>query len=342
MYQSSVLGLDISDLSLRLIQLKKKKNKILLTAANEITLPASILKEGVVLDKAKLIENIKKLIQNCKYGKVRGKEVVSCLPETKTFIKVLELMDHQIQSLETVIKEESKSHLPFSLEEIYLDWQIIETKDDRYKVLVGAAPKTIVDNYISIIKGAGLEPIALEIEAAAITRALILENDTSAVAVIDLGARRSSFILWDFQTIQFSISLPVSGQQITETIAKSLKIDIFKAEQVKKICGLSETKCRGILKKALMPITNELIKRIKEALKFYQAHFASPHPLRKIILCGGGAYLNNLTSILSSELKIETESGNPWLKTNDKKVNRLPQPLSYTTAIGLALRGITI
>ena len=88
-----------------------------------------------------------------------------------------------------------------------------------------------------------------------------------------------------------------------------------------------------------MPTIDDLTKEISEAISFYQNQ--ANKKIDKILLCGGNASLKGLESILSKKLKIETQKGNPW---TNAKLKILPASLSdslgYTTAIGLALRGI--
>jgi cell division ATPase FtsA len=95
---------------------------------------------------------------------------------------------------------------------------------------------------------AGLFPAALVIEAVAIARSLLpLEEaqTTSATIIIDIGAARTGLIVFDQGTIQFTVSLPISGHKITATIATSLKLDEAEAEQAKILCGLDPKKCHG-------------------------------------------------------------------------------------------------
>ncbi|PIP24674.1 MAG: hypothetical protein COX33_00685, partial [Candidatus Nealsonbacteria bacterium CG23_combo_of_CG06-09_8_20_14_all_36_125] len=101
---------------------------------------------------------------------------------------------------------------------------------------------------------------------------------------------------------------------------------------------------------ALIPALVDLTQQIKRYLEYYQTHASHEHlppdgkGVSKILLCGGGANLKGLPELLSLELRIPTELGNPWINilAEGKKVSKLPfeKSLSYTTAIGLALRGI--
>ena len=99
----------------------------------------------------------------------------------------------------------------------------------------------------------------------------------------------------------------------------------------------------------MIPALTDLIEQIKRYLSYYQTHASHEHlppngkGVSKIFLCGGGANLKRLTDFLSTELKIPVELGNPWINILPEPLKEVPElpfekSLSYTTALGLALR----
>ncbi len=244
--------------------------------------------------------------------------------------------------------EESKlSSSPFAKarESNYLDY---------FDVLIAALPKKTVDPYISCLKKANLKPLALEIESLAIARALIKNEATvSPVLLIDLGETRTGFVVFSGNSLKFTSSIPVSSQSFTEIISKALKINPAEAEELKIQYGLqTDTKKKGSqVFEALIPALSDLIEQIKRYLNYYQTHASHEHlppdgkGVAKILLCGGGANLKGLPLFLNTYFKIPVEIGNPWiniLPEPQKEAPELPleKSLSYTTALGLALRGL--
>ena len=271
-----------------------------------------------------------------------SKNIVAVLPESKTFIKVIHLDAAPKTDLGDLITEEIKNHIPLALDDIYLDWQILKKNNDHYTVLVGAAPKIIVDSYLEILEKSGLTPQVLEIEAAAIIRSLIPVDDNQAKIIVDLGAVRTGIILYDQGTVQFSVSSPISGNEITATIAKTLRLDLVQAEKAKIICGLDEKKCDGALLKILVDNMDQLTNQIKKAIIFYKANFPGGQAISEILLCGGGANFSQLNKVLAEKLNLPVKIGNPLLALGPKIKLDLPKNkiLSYTTSIGLALRSL--
>jgi len=341
-YPKNIFGLDISERALRLIQLKKKGKKLIISSFNETKLAEGIIISGEIKSADKMAMAIKKLVAKAQGNKITARDVVAVLPEPKTFIKVIEVTLKEEVNMVDAIKEEIKNHIPLELEKIYLDWQILSQSKNRVKILVGATPKDISDSYFTTIKKAGLTPLSLEIEAIAIIRALIKKNKEKKQArmIIDFGAIRTGLIIYDQGIIQFTVSLPVSGIKITQTIAKILNLDPRKAEKAKIVCGLDEKKCEGALLKILMSNINNLSTHIKKSITFYKTNFSKGNEISEIILCGGGANLDQIDRVLTERIKIPVKIGNPAINLSTKKGVNIPNHklLSYTTAIGLALR----
>ena len=159
---------------------------------------------------------------------------------------------------------------------------------------------------------------------------------------MDLGATRSSFIIYDHGVIQFSLSLAFAGQEVTEKISNAMNLELAEAEKMKKECGLDPKKCKGNLKSALEGSLNELADKITQAIQFYKMHFPEKNPLTGIRLCGGGANLPALENYLSAKLKLKVRKANPWV--NLFPAGQLPMDeehsLLYATAIGLAIRAM--
>lgn len=368
------IGLDISDQSLKIVQLKKYGEKIKIQALGKKTLPKGLFVNGEVKKRDEIIKAIKELIDNPSFGSISGKEVIACLPESKTFIKLIEV-EKTSADMAAIIDSEIEKHVPISLEEIYYDWQVIKNHSDKQMILIGAAPRNIINQYTDLLDQAKLSIIALEIEPISICRCLLAEehykykgNKDQNYGLVDIGANRSNFTVYSGGTILFSFSMPISGNKITEMISKNLLIDYAQAEKAKIICGLDDKKAQGIIKDMLYGMIKDLVGKIKESIMYYDTHFNDRGPLNKIILCGGGSNIKNLDSLINEYINIPIEHGDPFINLNEakektsglfmethslnsnfapkikNKTSKVTQDssITYATAIGLALRGIFI
>jgi len=340
-------GLDISERSLKLIGLTKKGNKSIITSHNEVKMPAGLIVDGEIKEKAKIISLIQKLIAEAKGQPIKNKTAVSCLPEAKTFIKLARIAKVPEEQLEKKIQEEIARHIPISPEEIYFDWQIIKRGKNYLEIIVGLAPQKIVEDYTNLLNEAGLLPLALEIEAQAITRALIkpVQKKQNAVpetkAFLDLGATRSSFIAADNNTIFFTVNLAIAGQNITKQIAQALKQTEKNAEKSKIKCSIKEKECNPSVKKIMSAAITSMATNIQESISFFDSHFPKRKKITSVTLCGGGANIINVDKILSEKLNLNIYKADPLTSVElglglEKMTSK--DLLSYTTAIGLALR----
>lgn len=337
---SDIFGLDIGDLSLKLVFLTRSGKKIELKSYAEKAVPRGFFVNGEIQKEKEVAQLIKDFV---KKQKVLTPYVISVLPETKTFIKTIEIPYSEKQNIVEAIEKEIELYIPFKLDEVYFDWQIVEednTNNNKIKVLVGLAPKKIVESYTKMLKMADLQPVSLEIESVAILKAMFNEKEDldKSLAFVDFGATRSSLIIIDKGIIQLTISLPLAGDFLTQSIATNLKISIDEAQKMKKNPdGFPEKEI--IIHKEIESFAVNLAISLKNHLKFYED--SSGKKIEKIMACGGVINLSGLMSILEKRLQIPIVKANPWSNVLQKN-NPLSedQALTYTTAIGLALTGL--
>ncbi|PIP24173.1 MAG: hypothetical protein COS25_02400 [Candidatus Nealsonbacteria bacterium CG02_land_8_20_14_3_00_37_10] len=357
--KQQAFGLDISDLSLKIVKFKKKGQFFDLASFGEAQIEPGIVKKGEIRDQDKLAEIIKKTMREVKGEKLGTRNAIVSLSEEKAFLQVIQMPRLLEEDLKSAVIFEAENHIPLPIEEVYLDYQVVPplyNHLDHLDVLIAAFPQKIVDSYLTCLKKANIKPIVLEVESLAISRALIKdETTTQPVLLIDFGANRSVFIIFSGHSVRFTFSIPVSPQSFTEALSQAMKIDLIKAEKLKIKYGLEgkSTKTGQEVFESLIPALTDLIEQIKKYLDYYQTHVSHEHlppngkGIERILICGNGARLKGLADFLSSQLKIPVEIGNPWVNLiSESKKEALglsfEKSLSYATAIGLALRGISV
>ncbi|MFH1841284.1 MAG: type IV pilus assembly protein PilM [Candidatus Nealsonbacteria bacterium] len=348
--KQTAFGLDISDLSLKIVNLKKDKKHLKLTSFGETSIRPGIIEKGEIKNEKALAEIIKKAIKEVKGEKIKTKHVIASLPEEKAFLQVIPMPIMKEEELRKAIRFEAENYVPLPIEKVYLDFQIVpsvNSNQDHLDVLIAALPKKTIDPYVSSLEIAGLKPLVLEIESQAISLALIKNKLVSESSIIiDLGATRTSFIIFSENSLRFTSSIPVSSNKFTEAISKNMKVNLKKAENLKIKQGIKD---KSKIFEVLTPVLADLMEQIKKYISYYHSHASqnSERKIDKIILCGGGANLPGLTDFLSFKLKLPVELGNPWTNILPKPLKRVPElsysdSLGYTTALGLALRGLNL
>jgi len=347
---AGAFGLDIGDLTIKLVKLRRqhrphKPVNYIIEEMRSISLPPGYIVDGEIQQPEMVRKKILQLLgkEGTKFKPIKTPWVVADLPEPKTFLKTISIDTDQEDLTEEDVIYQARKHLPFDLSEAYLDWQVIESNEKTSKIVIGAVPKITADSYTYLLESADLRPVALEIEATSIARALVTADKDyvgEARIILDLGATRSSLMVYDHETIQFSTNLSFSGELMTTAIMQKLKIDYAEAEKMKIESGLVYDKTKPKYLKIVTEMTDKLAAEIKTAITFYQEHFSDPNPITHITMTGRVSNLKNLRETLSRKLKISSGPGHTWKNLKLKKVDPGLEEVGvfYTSAVGLALR----
>ena len=351
----AAFGLDISDLSVKVAQLKKSKGGFSLSSFGEFPIGPGIIEHGQIQKEKELAEILRGVRTQVQGEKIKTPYVIASLPEEQAFLQIIQLPRMNKEDLESAVRFEAENYVPYSLDTMEIDFeQVAPVVDhlDHVDVLLAALPKTTVESYVAVLKAAGLIPLALEIESSAVIRALILhETAPVPVLVVDLGATRTSFIVFTGYSLRFTASIAVSSSRLTQSIAESLHIGFAEAEALKIKYGLEDPASASGKKvlEALLPPLTDLVEQIKKHINYYESHAGHEHlsapisTIQKIILCGGGANLKGIAQFLVGELHKEVGIGNPWVNILPTSLQELPplsfaESLRYATVFGLALR----
>jgi type IV pilus assembly protein PilM len=246
-----------------------------------------------------------------------------------------------------------EANVPLSLEELYFDYEIIQQTEesaDHYDVLIIAFPKTLVDSYLRVLKGARFIPTVLELEAQSIARSIIKDSSPrDAFVIIDMGATRTTFIIFAGGTITFTLTIEFGGKDMHSAIAEKMKVSLEEAERLKKEIGLNKKEKNGKVYEALLSSLRPLVNELERELGYYEQHFSHRHgasqKITRIYLCGGEANLIGLVPYLTLIFKTPVVVADPLINIKEAMISAIPpfsknQSLTYTTAIGLALRTI--
>lgn len=350
-------GLDFSDRSIKAMQLARNGKKIKILSSSRREIPAGLLVDGEVKDADGLVKEIQETLKTAKPYPITNKETILSLPESKCFIKVINMPKSNMEDIEEAIRFKAEEYFPLNAEEMYLDWRLLDStecsinsKKDHSDVLVAVAPKIIVESYLEVMDKSDLIPVVFEAESVATTRALLRDESymTGSVLIVDLGNDRTSFIFYKYPTLKFTQSIPVSGEKFTLAIAKGFKISFQKAEKLKYEMGLSRDSREGEkVYDLLLPLMGDLVSNIAKSIDYYNDYFGtSSKEDFKIVICGGGANLRSMDTFLSKVLEKPVEVANPWKEINANKIqgqglSTRYRTLFYTTALGLALYNLS-
>ena len=350
-------GLDISDTSFRFVKAESFSDTPSIEYLGEGSIPKGIIELGEIKNEDELSKIIKTTLAQSKRIQ-KDRFVVASLPEEKAFLKLVQIpITEGRKETENAVLFEAESSFPISAHEMYFDYEDISPKAgelDHKDVLIVAFPRAVVDSYVRVFHGAGLEIVALELESQGIVRALIdVEKEGGPYLVMDIGRTKSGFAIFSKGTILFTSTVPIGGRDFEAAIQEVMRVSPKEAENIKKEVGfsnfmLSGNEKNGNVYKALAPFVSIIIDETEKSIDFFETHARHTHdewmPIEKVILCGGDSYLIGLSEEIGKATGKAVEYGDPlrFFKKDGRndRASRNTITKSYTTALGLCLRAI--
>jgi len=333
-------GLDIGSHNIKIVKLARKQDKYFLSAFGVAPSTSKGLLSEAESDLVTLAEIIKKLYQETK---IKTKNVAAALPQDQVFVRVVTLPPLSEGELESALKWEAEQYVPLPLEEVVLTHEVVgkikEDSKEKIDVLLAAAPKSLIEKTIKVLKLAGLNPVSLEMEITAMARSLV-SSDLKSVLLVDLGAKATDLAVVENGQVVFVHSISTGGEALTRAVEMELNLDPTQAEAYKKAYGVKAEELEGKISSAINPVLEVIIGEIEKTIRFYQT---KGKILKVVILAGGTANLPEAANVLAERLNLEVQVGNPFSQVvEDGLLTKIPPsdlPL-YAVAVGLAMKEI--
>nr|NIV99054.1 pilus assembly protein PilM [Candidatus Saccharibacteria bacterium] len=307
LFKKVPFGLDISDLSIQVMQLSNKRKII---SSNYIDIDSGIIENGKVLNADLLVEALNTCVGASKPKPIKTREVIASLPDSQLFAQVCVVREPaDSKNFQAALEQEVRADMPLDLDDLYADYQIFYPGTDKQEVLFVAAPKELVNSYHETLVASGLKPVALDMESGCLGRCL-LEDDfggDNSVLIVDIGARNTIIGIFIPEGLYFSTDVTVAGNEFSRKIADKLKIKFGQAEKLKIKFGVAEKNDRQgvgkIIKEALEPIAKE----IEEVIE-YNKYKLGKAP-KKIFVVGGASAMTGLIEYLKERLGVDVSLG---------------------------------
>jgi len=346
LYFGYMIGIDISDQSVKMVQLSADSGVRRLQSYCWHSVDEGIIERGIIQEPKRLEQILVKTFEQCRLTPDVDDAVVASIPETQSFLRVIEVPSMSDDETDEAIKWEVAQHIPFGLENVYIDWQPIasghKAADGRREVLVGAAQKKVIDPLLGVLHGLGLDAAALELESQGIVRALISPElkDKQGLLIVDLGGTATNVVIHDHGAMRFTASLQHGVSRISNVLPEGDK----EVLAMPKNEDMSEEVANRVAE-ATRPAQEELVMEIRGIVEFYNGIDAQ-HEVQEILLTGGGANYPGLDSVVVKYFDdVHVQRGNPWVNIlQEAKTKKTPMSLResvhFSTALGLALRKI--
>jgi type IV pilus assembly protein PilM len=276
-------------------------------------------------------------------AKISTKNVVTSLPESEVFTRMLVMPKMSPSELESAISWEAEQYIPLPLSEVNYSYSVVEVKaDGGMEVMVVAAPKRLVEKYERVFKLASLTPVAIETELLSASRSLVGDNVADLTLVVDSGARTTDMSIIKSSNMVFTRTIATAGEALTRALMANLQLDEGQAEAFKRSYGLRADQLEGKVATALDSVIQVMLTEIRRTINFYESR-GTQEKVRRVVLSGGTSLLPELVTKFATVLNIEVEIGNCLLKVvADERVGQIPTeqlPL-YGVVMGLAMKSV--
>jgi len=338
------IGLDIGFSKIKAVSLSRQNNSYALNGFSIIPSPVNGIFSDDVSGEKEMAKAIKKAVGNLK---VSSKDVNVAIPDSRVYIKIIEMPVLSDKELSLAIYWEAERHIPVALSTITLVWNVLKrpkdvSGDEKMQVLMVGAPTKIIDKYRRVLKMANLNLDAIETEILAIIRALVTPNFPPSL-ILNIGAINTSLAIIRNGVLALTYSMPVGGDAVSRSIEQDFGLTMVQSEEYKKTYGfLKEGVAGEKIGKSAEPILNSILVEVRKVLAFYAQKYKDESSLAQILLSGGTAHLPGINKFFVENLGIETLVVNPWKIFGNKP---LPTELSnsssdFTVALGLAMRNL--
>lgn len=320
--KQSVLGVDIGSSSIKVVQLRKEKERAILETYGEVaTGPYAGLKisQNAKLAEDKAAEAIRDVIRE---SNAKAKTARVAIPLKSSFVKIISLPIAEGKNIADIITMEAKRHIPVPVSEVTLDWWVIpkavEDEENGKSAPVGtdvllvAIHNDVVNEYKKIISKAGIADAAYEVESFSLIRSAI-SRGSSTIAVIDIGSSSSKMAVVDYGVMKSSHLVGKGSHDITLAISQSLGVDFAKAEDMKREIGLSDLPEHQEIVSVMEPILDYIFHEAGIFLRNFQSRYG--RSVNKVVFTGSGSLLKGMTNLGVKRLTVEVEYADPFGKT---------------------------
>jgi type IV pilus assembly protein PilM len=337
----AVVGLDIGSSAVKAVELKTVGKSYKVAAFASEPVPPDSIVDGAIIDGAAVADAIRRLFQNKAF---KCKDVAASLSGNAVIVKKINLPVMTEAELAESIYWEAEQYIPFDIQDVNLDYQILDAGDGKnaMDVLLVAAKKEKIADYTGVISQAGKNPVVVDVDAFALQNAYEENYDAIGVTVLlNAGASAININILSGDQSVFTRDISIGGNAYTEAVQKELNLPFESAEQLKKgvqVDGASFDDVRPVLH----AVTENVLLEIQKTFDFFKAT-ASSDRIDRILLSGGASKVDGFAHALQERFGSPVEAFDPF-----RKIGFEPDKLgvhgadslvpTVAVAVGLALR----
>ncbi|MDY6854032.1 MAG: type IV pilus assembly protein PilM [Thermodesulfobacteriota bacterium] len=345
--KKDLIGLDIGSSSVKILELQNTRKGYALKNVGIAFLPQGTIVDGALKEPQIISDIIRDLVASLK---IKAKNVATSISGHPVIIKNISLPSMTEKELEDSLEFESEQYIPFDIEDVNIDFQILRDNpedNEQMDVLLVAAKRDLINDYISVIEGSGLKTMVMDVDAFALENmfeANYTFEEGEAIAIINVGASILNMNVIKEGVSIFTRDVSIGGNRVTTEIQKGKDISFEEAEALKvsgQIEEVGQSDLEDLIEAAFQPLALE----IRRSLDFFWVTFADER-ISKIFLSGGCARSNVFKRIVQDKIgDINVEVVNPFASIDCSGGDFDPEYIEFIApfmaiGVGLALRRV--
>jgi type IV pilus assembly protein PilM len=304
----TTVGLDIGSGLIKLVVIEHGAGEPVLTKVAFTSVVDDAIVEGEVMDPGIVAEAIKGLMSS---AGIKPKQVVTAVGGRDVIIKKITMDRMKAAEAREVIRWEAEQHVPFDMENVELDFQILDPDGDglQMTVLLVAAKRELIETKLSLLADVGLEPSIIDVDAFALHNAFELNYPDAmrgVVGLVNIGHELTNVNILDDGVPVLTRDIQVGTRRFREDMQRERGIS---AEEADRMLQGSETTAE--LEPFLESRGEELAVGIERAAAFLQSASRSSTGLSRLYTTGGGARIPGLNRVLADRLRLPVQLANP-------------------------------
>ncbi len=355
--QKTLVAIDIGGYSVKVAQLRKTRKGYELLGFGMTHLPPDTVVDGEVENPQALTEALRSLL---KAEKIKNKDAIVGICGQSVVIKKISVPVMSEDDLAEMIREEAEQYIPFDIEDVHMDFQIVKadggipaagaapaaaSEEKQMDVMIVAVQKDVIKSFMDVFRELGLNIRVVDLSVFALENIFGLAERAdyeSAVALVNIGASMTNINVLEKGTTAFARDIQMGSSVISEEIQKSLSVGFAEAEKIK-LGFLPEGHSREEIIPLIMMGVEELCLEIRKTFDLYEK--TAELKVSKIYVSGGGAMLEGMDRMMRDQLKIDTELFNAFGGVTFDQKRFDPQYLEAmgpvaAIPLGLALRTV--
>jgi type IV pilus assembly protein PilM len=306
--KKTTVGLDIGSGLVKVAVVDHSRKQPELVKVAVVPLLADAIVEGEVMDPGIVAEAIQSALAA---AGVKGKQVVTAVGGRDVIIKRIQIERVKEQQARELMRWEAEQHVPFDMESVELDFQILDPHDDgvEMSVLLVAAKRELIESKLRVLTDAGLEPGMVDVDAFALHNAFELnypEAMRGIVALVNIGHDVTNINILDDGVPILTRDITVGTRRFREDLQRERGISADEAQQL--LQGYDRS---AHLDAVLESRGEEIAVGIERAAAFLASSSRSAGQVRAIYTCGGGARIPGLSDALADRLRVSVQQANP-------------------------------